>query len=153
MYVDDHLAGAAAGRARFARAAKAQRGTRYGEALSRLHDEVAQDRRTLQRIARSLGVQQRRSLQVAARVGEAAGALKPNGRLVRQSPLRLVVELELLTLGVLGKAAGWRTLLEVARTDARLDVHELQELLARAERQAAELEQLRRDAVVEVLVP
>ncbi len=155
VYLGDHLAGASAGRARLARAARAHAGTGTGRALAALHAEVVEDRRELLRWMRVLGVPRRRHLQVLARVAEALGTLKPNGRLVRRSPLRTVVELEGLLLGVEGKAAGWRSLQELADAGgplgSRLDADRLDVLLDRAERQADVLERLRRNAVRDVL--
>ncbi|WP_380175445.1 hypothetical protein ACFEMC_08600 [Kineococcus sp. DHX-1] len=155
VYLGDHLAGASAGLARLARAARAHAGTETGRALAVLHAGVVEDRRELLRWMRVLGVPRRRHLQVAARVAEAVGALKPNGRLVRRSPLRTVVELEGLLLGVEGKAAGWRSLRELAGAGgplgSRLDLEALDVLLERAERQVEVLERLRRTAVRDVL--
>jgi hypothetical protein len=51
-----------------------------------------------------------------------------------------------------GKRAGWVSLRVVAEGDDRLSVDELDELIARADRQSAEVEQLRRDVAAEVLV-
>lgn len=151
IYLNDHLAGATAGQARFARAATAHDGTPTGEVLRRLHGEVVQDRLALMECMDRLGVPRRLSLQAAGRATEAVGSLKPNGHVVRRSPLRLVVELEGLMLGVEGKAAMWRSLRELARTDDRLDPEVLEESVRRAGRQSAELEHLRRAAVVDVL--
>lgn len=151
VYLNDHLAGASTGLARFARAARAHRGSDTGAALERLRREVEEDRSSLQHWMRVLDVPRHRPLQVAGRVVEAVGALKPNGRVVRASPLRTVVELEALLLAVEGKAAGWRSLLEIAAADQRLDSHALDELLQRADRQSSVLEALRRGAVQRVL--
>jgi hypothetical protein len=49
----------------------------------------------------------------------------------------------MLRLGVEGKAAGWRTLQELAGTDSRLNHDTLDELMARARQQADLLEELR----------
>jgi hypothetical protein len=76
-------------------------------------------------------------------VADKAGRLKLNGSLWRRSPLSSVVELELLRLGVEGKAAAWRTLRAQAERDTRLDKEQLNELLLRAGRQAEALEELR----------
>jgi hypothetical protein len=151
VYLNDHLAGSTAGAARFARSARAHRGSEVGEVLTRLHAEVEEDRRQLVRWMRVLGVARQWPLQLAGRAGEALGAFKPNGRLVRPSPLRTVVELEGLLLGVEGKAALWRTLRELALTDDRLDPDVFEELVQRADRQSAELEHQRRLAVRDVL--
>ena len=151
IYLNDHLAGATAGCRRFARAERTHRGTPSGPVLARVRQEVQQDRRALLRLMRTAGVHRRWSLLVAARAAEALGALKPNGRAVHRSPLTRVVELEALTLAVAGKAAGWAALLELARHDGRWSSAELTGLLERARDQEAELDDLRREAVVEVL--
>jgi len=91
----------------------------------------------------SLGVRVRMYKAGAAWIGEKAGRLKLNGRLFSRSPLSDLEELELLRLGVEGKAAGWRTLRTLADTDTRLDAVRLDELISRASSQAGELEDLR----------
>ena len=45
---------------------------------------------------------------------------------------RALEELEILRLGVEGKAAGWRTLQTLADTDTRLDPARLDQLISRA---------------------
>jgi hypothetical protein len=80
-------------------------------------------------------------------IGEKAGRLKLNGRLLGRSPLSSLEELEMMRLGVEGKAAGWRTLQVVADTDSRLDRARLLELIARAKSQLELLEDLRVRAV------
>jgi hypothetical protein len=57
----------------------------------------------------------------------------------------------MLRLGVEGKAAGWRTLRVLAETDERLDTRRLDELIARARRQADLLEELRVHAAGQVI--
>ena len=54
-------------------------------------------------------------------------------------------------LSVEGKAAGWRTLRVLAGTDKRLDPGRLDELIARARRQADLLEELRVRAAGQVI--
>jgi hypothetical protein len=88
-------------------------------------------------------VRETRAKLAAAWVAEKAGRLKANGYLLRRSPLSDLVELEAMMLGVRGKAALWRVLLELAREDPRLDATELSALSERAKRQAGELETLR----------
>lgn len=78
----------------------------------------------------------------AAWIAEKAGRLKLNGRLLTRSPLSRLVELEMLRLGVEGKAAGWRTLRFAADSDNRLDPDRLDELIARAGHQTDLLEEL-----------
>lgn len=87
----------------------------------------------------------------AAWIGEKAARLKLNGHLLARSPLSGLEELEMLRLGVEGKAAGWRTLRVLAETDKRLDPGRLDELIARARRQADLLEELRMRAADQVI--
>lgn len=162
IYLNDHLAGATAGTELARRmAARSRRGGdgstpedngREGSgALSRLAAEIAQDRSTLLTIMAALGITVRTYKVGAAWIGEKAGRLKFNGRLLARSPLSDLEELEILRLGVEGKAAGWRTLRARADTDARLDAGRLDELISRASRQVEELEELRVRAASRVL--
>jgi hypothetical protein len=116
-----------------------------------LANEIEADRRALQQLMADLEVSTDQVKVVAAWLGEKVGRLKLNGELLHRSPLSSVVELEVLLLGVHGKRALWRTLLELAGTDARLDAERLAELCARAERQAEEIEQHRRAAATAAL--
>lgn len=155
IYLNDHLAGATLGtdRARSLAESEGERDPALADAVGPLSDEIAEDRAELLRIMRSLGVPVRRYKIVAGRLAERAGRLKANGRIVRRSPLTPMVELELLRLGVEGKAALWRTLRRLADTDDRLDPVRLDGLLGRADRQLDTLEQLRLRQVDETFQP
>ena len=143
IYLNDHLAGATVGTELARRVAGSGQKTADGEGLRRLADDIGNDRRTLLRIMAALEIPVRRYKVSAAWIGEKAGRLKLNGRLVNRSPLSDLEELELLRLGVEGKAAGWRTLRELAGSDGRLDADRLDELISRARDQADRLEELR----------
>jgi hypothetical protein len=54
-----------------------------------------------------------------------------------------LVESPPLALGILGKLALWRALLVVAKNDTRLNGMELEQLVARAQQQHAQVEQWR----------
>jgi hypothetical protein len=151
IYLNDHLAGATAGTELAHRIARSRRGGQDSGTLRRLAAEVAQDRATLLDIMAALGIKVRRYKAGAAWIGEKAGRLKSNGRLLARSPLSNLEELEMLRLGVEGKAAGWRTLRTLADTDARLDLARLDELISRARRQADLLEDLRIGAADQVI--
>ncbi|MFF7701361.1 hypothetical protein [Streptomyces lydicus] len=71
------------------------------------------------------------------------GRLKSNGRLVQRSPLSAFLELELLSVPVEGKAAGWQTLRRLTATEKRLDPQLLDDLLERARRQQDVVEEWR----------
>jgi len=143
IYLNDHLAGATAGGELAKRMARSHRGQEEAGPLRRLAAEIGHDRSALLNIMASLGLTVRIYKVGAAWIGEKAGRLKLNGRLLRRSPLSDLEELELLRLGVEGKAAGWRTLRTLADTDTRLDAGRLDELISRASSQADELEELR----------
>ena len=151
IYLNDHLAGATAGGELAHRMARSHRGQEESGPLQRLAVEITQDRSALLAIMATLGIPVRVYKVGAAWIGEKAGRLKLNGRLLARSPLSDLEELELLRLGVEGKAAGWRTLRTRADTDARLDAGRLDELISRARSQADQLEELRVRAANRVL--
>jgi hypothetical protein len=151
IYLNDHLAGATAGLELARRVAGARQVPATGPELQRFADDLAEDRAALLRIMGTLGVPVRSYKVWAAWAGEKAGRLKPNGHLTARSPLSSLVELEMLRLGVEGKAAGWRTVRVLADRDGRLDAGELDELLSRARRQADFLEEARIRAAQQVI--
>jgi hypothetical protein len=87
----------------------------------------------------------------AAWAAEKAARLKLNGRLLARSPVSSLEELEMLRLGIEGKAAGWRTLRALADTDSRLNRDGLDELIIRARQQADLLEELRIHAAAHLI--
>jgi hypothetical protein len=153
IYLNDHLAGATGGVDLAKRLARNHHSTPAGPVLARFAREVAEDRRSLLRIMAALGADVQRYKLVIARAGEKVGRFKLNGYLLRRSPLSSVEELEAMRIGVEGKADGWRTLLTVADGDPRLDVVELETLLARAIGQSVTLQELRTASAAEVFSP
>ena len=151
IYLNDHLAGATGGTELARRVAAAHQGGETGDSLRRLAMDVAADRAALLDLMAALEIPVRAYKVYAGLIGERAGRLKPNGRLLARSPLSSLEELELLRLGVTGKAAGWRTLRLLAETDPRLDRGRLDELIARADSQLELLEDLRVRAARAVL--
>lgn len=141
IYLNDHLAGATGGVELARRVAQTRRGSPDGEQFRRLADDIAADRAALLSIMRSLEIPVRWYKPLAGWAAEKAGRLKFNGHLLSRSPLSDLVELEGMLLGVQGKATGWRTLLAVHGQE--LDAGRLTDLLARAEAQAALLEEFR----------
>jgi hypothetical protein len=151
IYLNDHLAGATAGVELARRMARSHTGPGAGPPMQGLAGEIAQDRSALREIMAGLGVPARAYKIGAGWIGEKAGRLKLNGRLRSRSPLSNLEELEMLRLGVEGKAAGWRTLRALADADRRLDAARLDDLMARARRQADLLEELRVRAAGEII--
>ncbi|MCX5613458.1 hypothetical protein OHB39_39065 [Streptomyces sp. NBC_00047] len=151
VYLNDHLTGSGAGVRLIYRIADRHRPKGSWPELAALAGQIEEDQQSLRRIMHDLDVPVRRLREVVGRIGEKAGRLKPNGRLLSRSPLSDVLELEAMLLGVEGKAACWRALRALAATDTRLDASDLDRLLARADAQSRSLEDLRRCCAVEAL--
>ncbi|WEH42967.1 hypothetical protein [Streptomyces sp. AM 2-1-1] len=143
IYLNDHHTGATGGLELFRRAAKTRPDAREAAVLADLARQVDEDRDALSAIMKDLGIPVSGSKAALGWVAEKAGRLKPNGHLLSRSPLSDVVEAESMLLGVLGKAACWRTLRALAESDERLSAGQLDALVDRAERQSAALEELR----------
>ncbi|MFF4451992.1 hypothetical protein [Streptomyces goshikiensis] len=153
IYLNDHLAGASSGVALIRRMARTHRGRAAGPALAELAGQIAADRESLREFMTALDVPAQWPRVVVGRLAEKTGRIKLNGRLVRRSPLSDVLELEVMRLGVEGKASLWRSLRTVADTDPRLDGAAVDRLLARARRQADVLEELRVRAARQTFAP
>lgn len=138
IYLNDHLAGATAGLELARRARGEYPGTDLGAFLTGLADEIEEDRETLERLMARVDAGPDRLKLAAAWAAEKVGRLKLNGRLRGQSPLSPLVELEGLALGISAKAGLWRMLRELG--EPRLAGTDFDALVARAERQLAELE-------------
>jgi hypothetical protein len=148
IYLNDHLAGATAG----AELARRMAGSGHlPDPLPRLASEIAEDRAALLEMMSALGIPVRGYKVYAGWIGEKAGRLKPNGHLRTRSQLSNLEELEMLRLGIEGKAAGWRTLRVVADRDSRLSAGRLDELIVRAGRQSDQVEELRVGAAAQVI--
>lgn len=145
IYLNDHLAGATAG-VELARRLRSSNhdDVDFGAPLAEVCAEVEADRETLQRAMGRLGIRRGCVKPAAAWAGEKLGRLKPNGRLRGYSPLSRVIELEMLAIGIAGKARMWRTL--EGTLGESLDGIALGPLADRADRQRARVEELHRIA-------
>lgn len=114
LYLSDHLTGATAGVARIGRMAEAFADTTVAAELAQLNEEIRRERDMLRGLISDLGVRRRPHRQAAAWLAERTGRLKLNGRIVRRSPMTMVLEAELMRSAVLGKLGGWQTLEELA---------------------------------------
>lgn len=150
IYLNDHLTGAVAGRELARRLSRAIRNEPNGPEIARLADEIEQDRITLVGVMHALHLRVSRVKPMLGWFGEKVGRLKLNDRLLSRSPLSTLIELEIMRLGVEGKAAAWRTLHSIADREPALDKGDLQGLIDRAERQITELEKFRQLAATEI---
>ncbi len=113
-----------------------------GAELTRLADEIGEDREALRDIMKRLDVAESTVKKAAGWVGEKVGRLKPNDHLVSRSPLSDVLELEALRAGTAARIAGFQVLRAVAVDDSRITKEELETLMQRADDQAERLYKL-----------
>jgi len=114
LYLSDHLTGATAGLGRIERMAKDFTDTPVHAEIASIAGEIRRERELLKCLIQQLGVRRRPHRQAAAWIGEHAGRLKLNGRLLNRSPMTLVLESELMRAAILGKIGGWQTLEKLA---------------------------------------
>lgn len=143
IYLNDHLAGSRSGLDLARRALRENRDNAVGRYLQNFVRELEDERTVLRQIMRALGVPPNEFKLVAAAVLERLGRLKPNGFLVRYSPLSRMVELEALTVAVIGKRCMWTLLQRHARAERRLAGFDFETLIAQAEEQHQMLDRLR----------
>jgi hypothetical protein len=141
IYLNDHLAAATAGVELVNRAVAQHDGDR-GKELTRLAEEIAEDREALRELMRRLEISEDPVKTAAGWLGEKVGRLKPNAHLLSRSPLSDVLELEMLRAGTAARIAGFQVLRAVMVHDQRVSAEELERLLDRAQDHADRLSKL-----------
>ena len=141
-YLQHHWAGAVAGTRLFHRGARTHSDPRVAAQVRDLAAEVDADRESLREIMRSVDVEPSRVGALAASAAETVGRLKPNGSLLRRTPLTDVVKVEALRGAVNAKRAGWQVLQVIAEEERRLDHDLLTALEERADKQLLTLQRL-----------
>jgi hypothetical protein len=144
VYLNDHLAGSTAIVELVRRAAREHDGTELGGFLTRLGAEISQDRQALRRVMDAAGARPHFAKILAAWTAEKVGRLKLNGRLTGRSPLSPFIELETVEVGIYGKLLLWQALRD--RRPPGAGAVDLDELIARAQRQLEQVERHRREA-------
>jgi len=148
VYLNDHLAGATVGVELTRRSARENAGTELGTFLrDALLPEIVEDRQTLERLMRGLGIARSRPKVAAAWVVEKLGRLKLNGELTRYSPLSRLLELEGLAAGIEAKRALWLAL----GASGPVEGFDFDALAERAAEQRARLEEHRLRAAARAL--
>jgi hypothetical protein len=143
IYLQDHLALSLGGIRLARRCRDENKGTPLGAALRRMVPELEEDRETLRRVASALGGGPSAVKDVAAALGELAGRLKPNGRLLGYSELSRLWELEALMAGSDARRGLWTVLVRLARRVPALREFDLAALEERAAAHHDELERHR----------
>ncbi|MFK5645137.1 hypothetical protein ACI3ET_01295 [Ornithinimicrobium sp. LYQ121] len=141
LYLNDHLAGAAGGRARAHDMAKRHADLPIGPGLVRFASELDMEYARLRRLIDELGLQQRIPRRVAAVVGEKLGRLKLNGHLFTRSPMTPLLEVELMRGAVNAKRGLWQVLRDQAHL-LGLDEAEWARLDQLAQDQSARLDEM-----------
>ena len=142
IYLNDHYAGSVGAIELIKRGCKEHAGTELGRFLADLEPQIESDRRALRQIMAAAGAKPRLYKVALAWLAEKIGRLKLNGKLREPSPLSPLVELEALAAGITGKELLWRAL--QATPGAPTAGHSLDDLIDRAQKQRAAVEEQRR---------
>jgi hypothetical protein len=175
-YLNDHLAGAAAGVELAEKLGANYEGTPFGTAVAALVEEIKADRDTLQALMERLGIGKSPVKQAAGWVFEKATRLRFNRQpkrlahyrdvrpdrlqgsrglgnaqasLTGSDALTRLLETETLSLGIEGKLALWRALKGIDGLDTELGRADFDRLIFRARQQREALEPHRLEAATE----
>jgi hypothetical protein len=129
VYITDHMAGSVAASDLARRGADNNDGP-LGTFFADLSREIEADRRTLDQIATTVGAQPNALKQAAGVAAERLSRFKIDHRMTGSAELSLLLELELLYLGIEGKHSLWRSLSTLE--DSRLARFDFASLAARA---------------------
>ena len=142
-YLNDHLAGAVAALELLEHLEKAQAGAPVARALSELRIEIDADRAALQSLMTHLGVTESKPRKAAAWLAERLASLKLRLDDSGDGAFRLFESLEVVSLGIEGKLALWRTLAAVAPALPNVGSLDYQTLILRAVGQRERAEDMR----------
>ena len=150
IYLNDHLAGATAGIALAKRIAERNTGE-IGQTFKDLIPDLEDDERTLQSIIAAMDFPTSGMKQKLADVVEKVGRLKLNGQILGYSLLSKMEELEVMSLGIEGKAKLWSALATVAERRPQLAKFDFETLGVQARLQHDRVDALRLEAAREAL--
>jgi hypothetical protein len=149
QYLDDHVSGSALAIELTERLAKRFEGERRGDFFASLLGEIRRDRDVLEDIVRRIGASPSR---LGTTAGWAAEKLsRPKLKDAGSTGLGDLESLELLALGIMGKAMLWRALGSVAAMHDVISDADCRRLEARARVQYESVERLRMQAAHDVL--
>jgi len=139
-YLSDHLGGATAGVELAQKISTEYAGTTFGPFLAELARDIAEDKATLEKLMERLGIQRSGIKEATSWIAEKASRLKLSEMMTGSKDLKRLLEFEMLSLGIEGKASMWRALIEVSPAHVELAATDLAELAKRAENQRSNLE-------------
>ena len=140
VYLNDHLAGSAAGIELAEKLRDNNQGTELGNTMAALHRDIEQDRATLEELMARLEVERHPVKEAAGWAQEKLSRLRLNPALTGAAELTRLLETEALSLGIEGKLAMWLALKEAAAVNPRLDGTDFDRLIERARGQRRTLE-------------
>jgi hypothetical protein len=151
-YLNDHLAGSVAALQLVRRRRDREGDSDLGRTLARVAEEIEEDRATLERVMDEVGVARNPAKQLGARGADLLMRVKQSLPVVGvgSSATVLLEDLELLSLGIEGKALLWQALGTLVGTEREIDDVDFEALESRARSQRALLEPFRREAAVRV---
>jgi hypothetical protein len=139
-YLNDHLAGSAAGVELAEKLRDNNQGTELGRAMVALHHDISEDRDTLESLLGQLELDRHAVKEAAGWMLEKVSRLRLNPALTGSAELTRLMETEALSLGIEGKLAMWLALKEAAATNPRLAGTDYDRLIERARSQRGALE-------------
>jgi hypothetical protein len=135
VYLNEHLAGSAAGIELASKLHDNNRGTELGNLMAALERDIGQDRTTLEELMGRLDVERHPVKEAAGWVLEKLSRLRLNPALTGSADLTRLLETEALSLGIEGKLCMWLVLREAADRDPRLAGTDFDRLIDRARQQ------------------
>ena len=148
VYLNDHLAGSAAGLELAEKLRDNNQGTELGKVMAALHHDIEQDRAVLEELMARLDVDRHSVKEAAGWMLERLSRLRLNPVLTGSAELTRLLETEGLSLGIEGKLCMWVALKEAAAADPRLAGADYDRLIERARGQRRTLEPHRLAAAV-----
>ena len=152
-YLNDHLAGSAAGRELAEQCAASNPGTPLGAFMRGLASKIDNEQEIVKDLLERLGGEVNPVKSVTGWLGEKASRLKLNNPLQTYLALDRLEQIEGILLGVRGKLALWTALEATVATDARFGDIDFDELSKNADQQLAELELYRLAAARDAFSP
>jgi hypothetical protein len=154
-YLNDHLAGAAAGIQLAERCRDRDPESELGHVLQTLLIEIRHDREVLERVIRVLGGSPNTIKRATALGAERMSSLRMSLPVIgpgSRESARLE-EIEVLSLGIEGKRLMWAALAQLSSTDERLSEFPFPDLKRQARSQRDRLERFRLRLAAEALGP
>jgi hypothetical protein len=140
VYLNDHLAGSAAGVELASKLRDNNQGTELGKEMVALHHDISEDRDSLEELMRHLALERHPVKEAAGWVLEKLSRLRLSPAVTGSTELTRLLETEALSLGIEGKLSMWLALREAAAADPRLAAADYDRLIERARGQRRALE-------------